>query len=488
MNLPNYLKRSPKTGVFSFRMAVPEKLRSVIGKREVKQSLKTKDHRKALVMAMRLHEEWKGRFLAAEQSLTGRTGGSASALTMYDEAVSWLAGLGYEPQRIAHVTSEEEYWARDDLADELIEEYQRKADPLTSTKIAALQGSLKRPVPSVRDAVNLYLHEKNPPGKRTEAKAKWFDLHIRRNERYLLASLKRDKPLTEISREDARKFRDYLKERKDSRDGTALKPESVNRSLQAIMAVFNHAITEFQLDIVNPFKKLAVGDPESKRDKRHSFTDEQLEAYLAAASEAMNSEAKHCTVLMAYTGARTDEIAGLEVQDVKLDDEEISHIFIRPNQTRPKLKSEASSRVLPLIGPALASVREAVEEARKRNGDETSLSNAPLFPRYGRPRGADALSAIQNKLIRKKLKITDPKITAYSTRHRMKDKLRNALIDSDLQDAITAHARGQSRIADRYGNGYLLEVLSKALKKALGIVDDSGPISTREKEEHGSPA
>jgi integrase len=119
-----------------------------------------------------------------------------------------------------------------------------------------------------------------------------------------------------------------------------LKPESINRSLQAIVAVFNHAIREYQLDVKNPFSGLYVDDHEAKGEKRHSFTDEQLEAYLTAASETLNSEAMHCTVLMAYTGARTDEIAGLEVQDVALnDDEETPHIFIRPNQTRPKLKS-----------------------------------------------------------------------------------------------------------------------------------------------------
>jgi|GEM_PF-2516247 len=468
MNLPNYLKRSPKTGVFSFRLAVPEKLRPVIGKREVKQSLKTKDHRKAVVIAMRLHEEWKGRFVVAEQRLKDGSSES-SGLTLYDDALAWLHSLDLEnkPLRRGQVP-EQEFHDRTDYADALIDEYQRKPDPLTSMKIAALQGSLKRPLPTVRDAVNLYLQEKNPPGKRTEAKAKQFDLHIRRNERYLLASLKRDKSLTEITRPDARQFRDYLKARKDSRDGTALKPESINRSLQAVVAVFNHAIREYQLDVKNPFSGLYVDDHEAKGEKRHSFTDEQLEAYLTAASETLNSEAKHCTILMAYTGARTDEIAGLEVQDVALnDDEEIPHIFIRPNQTRPKLKSPASKRVLPLIGPALASAREAIEEARKRNGGDGGLPDAPLFPRYGRPRGADALSAVQNKLIRKKLNITDPKITAYSTRHRMKDKLRNALIDSDLQDAIMAHERGQ--ISDRYGNGYWPDVLSRALKKALGV-------------------
>ncbi|MFO1125791.1 MAG: DUF6538 domain-containing protein [Methylocystis sp.] len=443
MNLPNYLKRSPKTGAFSFRMAIPEKLRPVIGKREVKQSLKTKDHRKAVVIAMRLHEEWKGRFLIAEQSLAGRTGDSeSSGLTLYDDALAWLHSLDLENKPLRRGQApEQEFQDRMDYADALIDEYQRNPDPLTSMKIAALQGGLKRPLPTVRDAVNLYLQEKNLPGKRTEAKAKQFDLHIRRNERYLMASLKRDKPLTVITRQDARQFRDYLKARKDSRDGTALKAESINRSLQAIVAVFNHAIREYQLDVKNPFSGLYVDDHEAKGEKRHSFTDEQLEAYLAAASETLNSEAKHCTVLMAYTGARTDEIAGLEVQDVALDDEEAPHIFIRPNQTRPKLKSPASKRVLPLIGPALASAKEAVEaakaaveEARKRNGGDSALPDAltllasPLFPRYGRPRGADALSAVQNKLIRKKLNITDPKITAYSTRHRMKDKLRNALI------------------------------------------------------------
>lgn len=469
MNLPNYLKKSPKTGVFSFRMAVPEKLRDVIGKREVKQSLKTKDHRKALVMAMRLHEEWKGRLLAAEQSLAGRTGGSASALNMFDEAVSWLRSLGLEDKKLRRgETPDDELAARSDYADRLIEQYERNPDPLTGVKIAAMQGSLKRPTPTVRDAVNFYLSERNPPGKRTESKAKQFELHIKRNERYLLASLKRDKPLTAISRGDARGFRDYLLARKDSRDGTPLQAGSVNRSLQAIVAVFNLAIREYTLDVKNPFSGLYVEDHEAKGDKRASFTDEQLEAYLAGASETLNSEAKHCTVLMAYTGARTDEVAGLEVQDVELE-REIPHIFIRPNQTRPKLKSPASKRVLPLVGQALVSAREAIEDARKRDGGDSSAASAPLFPRYGRPRGADALSAVQNKLIRKKLKIADPKITAYSTRHRMKDKLRNALIDSDLQDAIMAHDRGQ--MSDRYGNGYWLDVLSRALKKALGVED-----------------
>ncbi|MGD9921053.1 MAG: DUF6538 domain-containing protein [Pseudorhodoplanes sp.] len=474
MRLPNYLKQSPKTGVFSFRLAVPEKLRTAIGKREVKQSLKTKDHRKALVMAMRLHEEWKGRFLVAEQSLAGQAGGSASALTLYDDTLAWLHSLDWEnkPLRRGQVP-EQEFHDRMDYADALVDGYQRKPDPLTSMKIAALQGSLKRPVPSVRDAVNLYLQEKNKPGQRSDAKAKQFEQLVQRNGRYLIASLKGDRPLTEVRRDDARKFRDYLlTTRKDLRDGTALSPQTVNRSLQAVRAVFNFAITEWELDVKNPFAGLAIKDAESKRDKRRSFTDAELDAYLSAATQTMNAEAKHCTVLMAYTGARTGEITGLEVQDVKLE-EPIPHIVIRPNSTRPILKTGAiSQRVVPLLGPALMAASEALAEARKEavkeaKGSDVRNVGKALFSRYARSRGEDALSALQNKLIRKTLKIADPKLTAYSTRHRMKDKLRNALIDPGLQDAILGHSRGQ--VSEGYGDGYWLPKLSEALDKALGM-------------------
>lgn len=47
----------------------------------------------------------------------------------------------------------------------------------------------------------------------------------------------------------------------------------------------------------------------------------------------------------------------------------------------------------------------------------------------------------------------------------MKDKLRNALILPDVQDAILGHSRGQ--VSEGYGEGYWLPVLKDALVKAL---------------------
>jgi len=459
MRLPQYLIRSPKTGVFSFRLAVPAKLREAVGKREIKKSLKTADPRKALVMAMRLKDDSDRLF----GSLASKTGTKhQTELDLYKQSVDWLHSLGLSVLERTYPTTDaeqEEYDGRNAMADDLIDKFESgKGTGLDSYKIAALQGSLKRPEPSVRDAVNLYLQDRNGPTSRSEVDRRSFEQMVRRNERYLLVSLKGNRKLSQIGRQQGRDFRDFMAKKTDLRDSTPLRPGSINKSLQIVSAIFNHACTEWELRLTNPFKGLKLEESESVRDKRRSFTSEELAAYLAATA-AMNDEARYCTILMAYTGARTAEITGLELQDVRLD-VPIPHIIIRPNSTRSKLKTGAiSKRLVPLIGSALAAARDAVA------GRKDAEAVAPLFPRYSHGRGEDALSALQMKLIRQKLKIADPKLVAYSTRHTIKDRLRNALVAPELQDALLGHSKGQ--VSEGYGDGYWLPRLKEALEKAV---------------------
>jgi integrase len=458
VKLPQYLKRSPMTGTFSFRIAVPLNLREAAGKRELKKALKTDSPSKALAMAMRLHDDAKALFEKLQS-----TAAEATPQALYEAANAWAANQGFDPtQPISRNPDDGMAIARDMVADTLSESVKAgKATAFDEFKLDALRGDLKRPVPTFRDAVTLYLKERNDPKMRTTTEHNIFEQMVRRYENYLLASLKKDKPLTEFTRKDGRDFRDFLQAPMVPGDGEkskALKPASVDKAIRIIRAIFNHAVLEWELNIPNPFAKLTVLDHVSAKDKRRSFTPEELTQYLVAA-EGMNDEAKHCTILMAFTGARTAEITGLEIDDVRLD-APIPHLILRPNSTRPSLKTGGiSKRVIPLLGDGLIAAQQAIAKA------DMTKPKTPLFTRYGKPRGEDVLSALQNKLIRKKLKIADPKLTAYSTRHLMKDRLRNALVAPDLQDAIMGHSKGQT--SEGYGDGFWLPKLKDALTSAV---------------------
>lgn len=457
MNLPLYLRRSPKRGTYSFRLAVPTKLRDLIGKREIKKALRTTDHRQALVMAMKLHDEAQQRFA----TLIGQTRAEPTGLELYKEAVEWLRSLGVNEVKYDGPRNEDapdEYIARMEVADRLIEKLERgQGTELDAFKVEALQGTLELPPPTVKDAVKLYLEDRNSREKRPHVDRQSFEQMVRRNEGYLIASLGGDRKLSAITRSDARSFLEFMKRKADRRDGKSpLKAGSINKTLTIVSAIFNHANVEFELNLPNPFRGLKVEDDESRRDKRRSFTDAELTSYLKAMKES-NNEAYLCTVLMAYTGARTAEITGLEVADVRLDCD-IPHLIIRPNKVRPKLKTGMiSRRLVPLLEDALVAAKEAV----KGKADPSEA----VFPRYAKPRGEDNLSAVQMKVIRCKLKITDRRLAAYSTRHTLKDKMRNALVPPDLQDAILGHTRGS--VSEGYGDGYWLPLLKDALCKTL---------------------
>ena len=84
-----------------------------------------------------------------------------------------------------------------------------------------------------------------------------------------------------------------------------------------------------------------------------------------------------------------------------------------------------------------------------------------IFPKYARPRGSDAASAMMMKRFRKV--ITDRKLTMHSLRHRMKDKLRNTGCPEAISMAILGH--GSNTVASNYGSGYALEIMREHMER-----------------------
>jgi integrase len=98
-----------------------------------------------------------------------------------------------------------------------------------------------------------------------------------------------------------------------------------------------------------------------------------------------------------------------------------------------------------------------LQEHRKGKEDGEAI-----FPKYARPRGNDAASAMLMKRLRGA--ITDKKLTTHSLRHRMKDKLRNTGCPEAISMAILGH--GSNTVAANYGSGYALDVMREHMEKA----------------------
>ena len=153
-------------------------------------------------------------------------------------------------------------------------------------------------------------------------------------------------------------------------------------------------------------------------------------------------------VTLADTGARLAEIVGLEARDLDLD---ACCIHIRQNRIR-RLKTKSSDRSIPL-SPRIA-------EHLKLH--QAGLADtAPILANYARPRGSDAASAMLMKRLR--TQIIDRKVTIYSLRHRMTDKLRNTGCPEAIFLAILGHS--SNSVAANYGSGYAMKVMKEHLEK-----------------------
>ncbi len=72
--IPAYLHRHPDSGIFYFRLTVPQYLRHIVGKREVKRSLRTGMRSVAIHLAQQMHLDTRRIFFEAEQCMVKHRG------------------------------------------------------------------------------------------------------------------------------------------------------------------------------------------------------------------------------------------------------------------------------------------------------------------------------------------------------------------------------------------------------------------------------
>jgi integrase len=255
------------------------------------------------------------------------------------------------------------------------------------------------------------------------------------------------KDLLEYTRADALSYRDYLVKK-------GLAGSSITRVLNTIRPVFNFTISEYALDVKNPFVGI-YHDRNFGVSKRLPIPSDAL-LRIQKECIAYNDELRWLVAIISDSGMRLAEAAGLLKSDLKLD-ADIPHIVIQPHEWR-RLKTETSSRIVPLVGHSLWAARQVQERCE---------SSEFAFPRYNRQQytNANSASAALNKWLKGYVSKGQ---SIHSFRHSMRDRLREVDCPSEVIDQIGGWAR--SSVGDSYGEGYSLSKMHKYLEKITHVI------------------
>lgn len=438
-----YLRKNDRTGSFEYRRRVPKSLEKLVTKREFLKVL-GKTQSEAVMRYGAEHEKIEHLVSLAKFGVTG-----LSPMEQSKKLAALLESWDADPHSAGRDDNERTW--RGEAAAQLVDKYQ---DPASGEYVgvpeedgllaSALLGGVSKETPqvTVTDAFAAYLEEnalKIPEQHKKQRQ------RFARSEKNLIFVLGGDKPLHEVKRSDARRWRDMrLKQ---------VAPATVRRERNDIGAVFSWAVSEMEgAGEVNPFKGMKLEAPkEGRRDQRLPL--EQVVIDRVYEDLQPHKDLLHIWTLLDYTGARPSEVRMLLVSEI-VPSGPVPHIIIQPRADNT-LKSTWSERKIPLIGPALEVARELVEG---KKGLE------PAFPRYAVEGGQDRLSQTLNRRIREHT--DNPKHVAYSLRHNMKDRMRLAEVFPEKAKAIEGHAFSAGQDGS-YGGGYPLEQLEEALEKAL---------------------
>lgn len=428
----------PRGNTIYYQRPVPKALHGRYSGKRIKHDLKTADMavaEKAVALLNRRYEaEWAG-LLAAPES-------SPASLKAHADAFLKARGLtpgalGNHPMAVEllhdHIDSKREHYAAGS------EHAYRTADPsdyLSPVEIEAgrrLHGTAPF---TLNDALELHLRIHPKAGNDT------FTTYQRRAFASLVA-VAGDKAIADFTRTDARRWL-------ESSLAKGNKTKTVRRIIGALHSVFATYIKENNLQRTNPFAGLAIPGEGNDAAQRQPFAQSELTA-LYAACIAKDDDLRWLVAMLADTGARLAEIAGLALSDIVLE-ADIPHVIIQPHPWR-SLKNTGSRREIPLVGTALW--------AAGRIKAHTVKGQLHAFPRYTsitECRATSASGALAGWIRRLPLDHT-----AHDLRHTLPDRLREVQCPREIQLSIAGHA--SKDVGDGYGKGYSLRVQLEWLSK-----------------------
>ena len=308
----------------------------------------------------------------------------------------------------------------------------------------ALLGLAKPPKMKISQALELYLSEialdeqtgKSPEQLKTYTK-------VKRRAVANFIKLNGDMDMLEIGRDEARTVYRFWADRVQPKgDQKPLSGSSANRDLGNLRKLYRRYFEHIgDENRQNPFRNLRFASPKLKQVQ--PFSDDWVRSKILAPNmfKGLNREAALLCLTMIETGCRPSELANIEPENIRLDDE-IPHIRIRSSSKRA-LKSTASVREIPLLGVSLEAMKRAP------NG----------FPHY-QDRGYLLSQTLLNGFkVRELLPTTSHRI--YSFRHSFEKRMLEAGLDYGLRCTLMGHRNPRPE----YGDGGSLVYRQAELKK-----------------------
>ncbi|RMJ05421.1 site-specific tyrosine recombinase XerD [Marinobacter litoralis] len=487
-------KRHPNSSNYWIRKRVPDELRPILQKREIKKSLATSDPREAKRRASAVCAEIDTIFEKARRSLK-----------MGASEIEALKGE-YLRERVEAIIKEAQrhQWKPEDLENATLslsdkiernipanldeQEYEEwRSDQASRLGLKAITPILKRrnltPPPGIATRLgeeafraeydayraayaNLFGDpEWNPPryASRTMEEAstvlELFEEYAKNSElaprtidswrTYLTRanSFFKSKTAGDIKKQDVRAFAEALQQGDKSATptGKALSVKSINDNyLASLSAVYKWAIERDRLTF-DPTKGVRLKERGRTTLPIIQYTREEVATILTATRVKPESRVKPETAnvrrwvpwLCAFTGARISEILWLKREDIQ-ETQGIHYINIRPDiETGRGTKTRSSIRFVPLH-PAI--INEGFLEYWK----SVPKSETYLFPGNWSDKSGDRTKSPANKL-REWLKAQLPKANwtqlnpNHSFRHWLTAECRIAKIDGDYARALTGH-------------------------------------------------
>ena len=301
----------------------------------------------------------------------------------------------------------------------------------------------------------------------------------------LLTQLLKDKPIQDITKADARTVKGSLQKLPKNRNKS---PLTKGLTLDAMLEVkglpltsvrtLNGYISHFQTFFKwavqqgyaqeNIFEGMRFRIPKrDKEEQRDSFTTTQLAIifeHLNENPDGLVSKAEHkwVTLIAMFTGARLNEVAQLEVNDVQLHQGVWCLSFTTDGDANKKLKTEASRRLVPIHDKLLkCGVHTFTDWARERG-------QSRLFPSlsfdaqngYGRNVGRWFNESF---LVRLNMKKTT--LSFHCLRHTMNTQLGQKNAPEHLQKAILGHTQIGMTYNTYFKDGFLPEQLQPEVNK-----------------------
>lgn len=498
--------KHPQTGIFWLRKAVPANLRTLVGKREEKKSLGTKDaaeaRRKFPQALAEVEARWES--LRNGHQPLSELRAHEIATSVFDD---WLMQHRDNPsqQKLWNVGLGKRLWQP------LIDPSSNAISPHEVLKeLAVLQTQMDRMKKlSTAKADELLLHHGILANDDDRLKLTKAVAHAMQRASVELEAWSRDgfssahqnstairQPLK--PREKKLSFEELLKgwqqERKpaaktiydwtrvllllkgflghdDARQVTAddivrwktsmveagLRSKTIqNARLAPVRAIFQWG-RDNRLLSENVAERVSIEIRTPASEKKRSFTDEEAQIVLRAARDQQDPVKRWVPWLGAYSGARVSELCQLRREDV-IQIEQIWCIKLVPEAG--SLKNANSERVVPLH-PAL------IEEGFLDY--VSTIKSGPLFPdlapdKFGK-RGGNG-TKIVSRFVRA-LGIKDLRVSPnHSWRHRIKTQQRRFGLARDIMEAITGH--GRKTVADTYGE-FPVQALYRELCKIPAI-------------------